>query len=269
MFHTDETVSKAQRIMLEILLVTHKICTENDITYFLDAGTLLGAIRHKGFIPWDDDIDIAMPRKEYERFLKIAPQHLPEDLFLQTTETDPSFKLPIAKIRKDNTLLLEFHEDGSEPYHHGIFIDIFPFDYYKYRWFLSWMRWTYLVRGKRNKYKKGSFKRALVTFYTHWILAIPLEISKFIRKRLINKKSYFENENYEYMTYSLDWNSYQLTHTKDILPVKYADNIFEGHGFYLPANPEKYLRDHFGPDYMQLPPEEKRETHAKLIKLDS
>lgn len=94
MFSEDKNVAAAQKVMLKILVEIHRICVENDITYWLEAGTLLGAIRHKGFIPWDDDCDVSMPRKDYERFLQIAQEKLPETMFLQTKETDKEYPLP-------------------------------------------------------------------------------------------------------------------------------------------------------------------------------
>ena len=94
--------------MLEILQEIHKICVENNLTYWLEAGTLLGAVRHKGFIPWDDDSDVSMPRADYEKFLKIAQKKLPKDMFLQTQDTDKEYPLPWAKIRKNGTLLVVF-----------------------------------------------------------------------------------------------------------------------------------------------------------------
>ena len=269
MYSNDVNVAGAQKIMLEILQVIHKICVEHDITYFLVSGTLLGAIRHGGFIPWDDDADIAMSRKDYERFAKIAPNCLPEDYLLQSTETEPDFRQPIIKIRKKHTTLIETGESGEENYNHGIFVDVFPYDYYEHAWFLHWMNWCSHIRDRKKNYKKGSLKRILMTFYTNVLLLIPVEISTHIRDYLAKHKEYFSDEKAEFMTHGLEWCSYNITHTKDIFPVKYAEGVFEGHGFYIPANPEKYLRDHFGPDYMQLPPEEKRETHAKLIKFDS
>lgn len=81
MFNEDKTIAAAQKVMLEILQEIHKICVENNLTYWLEAGTLLGAVRHKGFIPWDDDSDVSMPRADYEKFLKIAQEKLPEDMF--------------------------------------------------------------------------------------------------------------------------------------------------------------------------------------------
>ena len=269
MYSEDKNVAGAQKIMLDILLTVHKICAEHQLTYFLIAGTLLGAIRHRGFIPWDDDMDIAMPRKDFNKFLEIAPKCLPGNMFLQTRETDPGYRLPIAKIRRTDTYYLEFHEDGTEPYNHGIYIDVFPFVYYEHEWFLRWMRWAIRVRGNRQKYKKGTLKRLLMTIYTHYILFIPVELSLLVRSYFSRHKEYFTDENAAFMTNGLDWHNNRLTRTKDILPVKYAEGIFEGHGFNLPANPEAYLRVNFGPDYMQLPPEDKRETHAKLIKFDS
>lgn len=131
MFNEDKTIAAAQKVMLEILQEIHKICVENNLTYWLEAGTLLGAVRHKGFIPWDDDSDVSMPRADYEKFLKIAQEKLPEDMFLQTQDTDKEYPLSWAKIRKNGTLLVETGETGNEKYHHGIFVDIFPYDYYE------------------------------------------------------------------------------------------------------------------------------------------
>ena len=99
----------AQIIMLNILKEIDKICKKHNLIYFLDGGTLLGAVRHKGFIPWDDDVDIGMPREDYRKFLKIAQKELPDYLFLQTFETDKYYdiyQVP-SKVRDNRTLIFE------------------------------------------------------------------------------------------------------------------------------------------------------------------
>ena len=83
----------------------------------------------------------------------------------------------------------------------------------------------------------------------------------------MNHKEYFRDKNADYMTFGLEWCETYITRKKDILPVKYAENVFEGCGFYLPADPQRYLTGYFGPDYMQIPPKEKQRTHAKEIRL--
>lgn len=90
-----------------ILKIFHMICEKEDLKYILDFGTLLGAIRHKGFIPWDDDLDVSMPRKDYEKFLKVASKYLPENMEIQNHKTDPNYLVPFTKIRKTDTAVQE------------------------------------------------------------------------------------------------------------------------------------------------------------------
>lgn len=268
MFNEDKNVAMAQRVMLEILKEIHKICMKHDIKYTLIAGTLLGAIRHKGFIPWDDDCDIAMLRPDYERFLEIAARELPEGYFLQTRKTDPGYPLNFTKIRKNNTLLIETGETGEENYHHGVFVDIFPFDYYKYRWLINWMQWTQTIRDRKKNYKKGSVKRAVVTFYTNIILLFPVQISLFVKHYLERHKGFFSNPQYDYVSYGLECCPVCPIKKEDLLPEKLVKNTFEGEDFYFPNRETEVLRVEFGNDFMQLPPEEDRKTHAKYIELN-
>ena len=87
-----------QKRGLAILLDVDKVCAEHKIQYFLDGGTLIGAVRHKGFIPWDDDIDLSMPRDDYEKFLEIAPNELSDRYFVQAHQTDSEFPFGFARI---------------------------------------------------------------------------------------------------------------------------------------------------------------------------
>jgi len=120
-------LKRLQNIEYEILQEIVRICEKNNLSYFLIGGTLLGAVRHKGFIPWDDDLDIAIPRKDYEKFLKICQTQLNSDYFLHCNKTDPDYWLPFAKVRKKNTLFDEKSITSIET-HKGIYNDVFPLD---------------------------------------------------------------------------------------------------------------------------------------------
>lgn len=117
------------KTQLDILAVVDAICRKHDIRYCLFAGSLLGAVRHKGFIPWDDDIDIAMPRKEYERFLEIAPKELPAHLFLQNSLTDPEWRSQFSRVCNSNTLCVAtVYVRNRVCFNMGVSIDVFPLD---------------------------------------------------------------------------------------------------------------------------------------------
>ena len=108
---------------LEIMKAIHQVCEKNNIDYWLDGGTILGAVRHGGFIPWDDDIDIAMCKEDIPHFVEVAKRDLPEWLYVQTPEEDPT-RLPMIKIRDKNSFLVEASDDFSQPYPKGLFVDI-------------------------------------------------------------------------------------------------------------------------------------------------
>ena len=100
-------LKQMQKIEFDILRTVHTLCQENHITYYLGYGTMLGAVRHQGFIPWDDDVDIVMPRDDYRRFLQLAPQYLPEHLKLCHLGNTAPYNYDFAKIQDKRTILIE------------------------------------------------------------------------------------------------------------------------------------------------------------------
>ncbi len=124
---TKDTIKRIQYVEFDIMQKIERICKAHNLTYFAIGGSVLGAVRHQGFIPWDDDIDIAMPRKDYEEFLHYAAEELPQGYFLQTVFTEKNSPFYFTKVRKDNTKFVEDYLKELD-IHHGLFVDIFPFD---------------------------------------------------------------------------------------------------------------------------------------------
>ena len=122
-------LKKLWAVDLDMLNEFDKVCSSNGLRYYIAYGTLLGAIRHGGFIPWDDDVDLVMPRDDYERLCAIAENNFKEPYFFQTEKTDPGFSRPFARLRNSETAAFQKSEDYRKiPYNQGIFIDIFPLD---------------------------------------------------------------------------------------------------------------------------------------------
>lgn len=115
-------------VELEILDEIHRVCTENGLRYSLAYGTLLGAVRHQGFIPWDDDIDIMMPREDYDRLREIWSEKAKQGFILQDETMFDDYMNTFAKVRKDHTTFLQFESERTCNYHTGFYVDVFPVD---------------------------------------------------------------------------------------------------------------------------------------------
>lgn len=120
-------LAKHRQVLLELLGEFDRVCKKHSIDYVVFCGTALGAVRHKGFIPWDDDLDVSMLRKDYERFLQVAPGELGEQFFLQAEFSD-HWPMNFSKLRKNSTTYLEKYHPKDNKTHQGIYIDIFPCD---------------------------------------------------------------------------------------------------------------------------------------------
>ena len=118
-----------QKKVFQMLQIFTQICDRLQLKYFLVCGSALGAVKYGGFVPWDDDVDVALFRNDYERFCKEAPALLPEQLFLQNFQSDPAFPAIYSKLRNSETTCIE-ESVAALPINHGISIDIFPLDGY-------------------------------------------------------------------------------------------------------------------------------------------
>jgi lipopolysaccharide cholinephosphotransferase len=251
--YMQEHLAAIQQKELSILCVIHDICERNNIDYWLDGGTCLGAVRHKGFIPWDDDIDIAIRKEDIPRFIEAAKRELPENLFLQTKETDPTDPHPMLKIRDMNSLLVEYGDDFKQPYEKGLYVDIFPMIPYPN---MSRKLCRHIAKGYCRAYNI-MHKRQRVSLHAvaeyFWFGMKRAYFS--ILWRILNatrKKDYLSNV--------LNQCGYGIMHRKEnVFPTKPI--TFEGKTFRGPANPDAYNTEIYG-NYMQLPPEDKRKGHA-------
>ena len=258
----ETTLRQCQLVQLHLLYVFDAICKEYNLTYFLGGGTLLGAMRHGGFIPWDDDLDVGMPRKDYEKFLKIAPSLLPKDVRLQTLKSNPHIPMFYAKLRDAYSFYFETSDFLTTKDNLGIFIDIFPYDevpnislrlkqlLFKASYHSQWRAIEF-----KNKMKKSflnawyfSFKYLFWNVITH---ILPSVISIF-------------NKCFTPKTFTLGFNFPLTTEFKirDVVPIK--ECRFEDGDFPAPNNPEAFLESQYG-NWREIPPPEKRPRHATII----
>ena len=254
---------KAQLKMLEVLLEFDRVCKKNGLTYWIDFGTLLGAVRHSGFIPWDDDIDLSMPPADYRRFKEIAPAELAPGFILQTEKTEPSSMQGdgMFKVRMKNTLYLMEHDDLAKPYSKGIFIDIFesvPTPAINRKLFAFLVKRISKSHGFMHYNKRLNFGNII-----RWFV---FPVSFFFFHDIVWRGiCLFSKKNCEFtpMTRVL----YGYPSPRDaIYPL--GEIEFEGHKFPCPHDAHRRLTDMWG-DYMKLPSVEKRKIHAKFICTDT
>lgn len=242
---------------VESLEAMDKVCHEHNLKYYLIAGTLIGAMRHKGFIPWDDDIDVALSRKDYDTLIAHADEWLPERFHIVTHENDPLYPKFFAKLEDKSTTLVERFFLG---YVGGVYIDIFPLDEVPNN---KLLRIWHL--------KKFNFARKLLYFYYR----DPYKHGKGISSYLISSfQKLFSREKLHNLAQRI-MREYEghancdmlMTHDDGICaypkhcvgePKKYE---FEGRMFDGPCDGTLFLSSFYGPNFMELPPIEKRRSH--------
>lgn len=257
------SLEEAKSIMLLILKEVDRICKENDINYWLISGTLLGAIRHKGFIPWDDDIDIAMLREDFEKFKEIAKLKIKEDFYLEAFDLEDIFKGMPLKIRAKDTIYIE-KWDNKNSKKKGIFIDAFPFD----RFSLNkkelkkelFPKYLYQLKTMRFWVKGLTIKNILKAIVIVILKLIPNKYIIYLNKKYYLKSLLMKNNVLIGFGYGLTWR--RVYNYWDIFPLKKAE--FEKYYFPIPNNYDKVLKISFG-NYMVVPDEKDRKNHSACI----
>lgn len=248
---------QAQLRMLEILTAVDEICTCHNIRYWLAFGTLLGAVRHKGFIPWDDDLDICVMRDDYKRFSKVMIKELPSYMALQDYHTDSRyFTRGLYRIRDKDSYL---DEPGYKIFkEQGLLIDVFLIERMPSISFKQWIRKvnleSYLYRkdiamsGQSNRIKGRILKP-----FCNSLISIAHFISKISMSKKLSLHYLTDVSGFGFIQFSSD----------DIFPLKRMS--FENKEFLVPNNYDKILRQIYG-DYMTLPPVDKRRATGHCLR---
>lgn len=255
----DKYLSSLHEELLSILDQVIKVCDANQLKYYLTGGTLLGAVRHKGFIPWDDDLDIVMPREDFEKFVSFAYKQLDNGYSLEWIKTNPRYNKVFAKVCKDHTLFEE-SVGKNMSIKKGVFIDIFPLDVtdgyskqveHRKKCMLFW---SGLLVAKCVSREKPFVKRIILN-------AIPerffLRLSEHYMKMKPRKSGgYYSNFGSQY---AIKRQTQPISNygSGTMLP-------FENRQYRCPSNYKAVLEAIYGKKYMELPPVEKRRTHYPM-----
>lgn len=254
-------LEELKKIELDILIKFASYCDNNNLRYYLACGTLIGAVRYQGFIPWDDDIDVTMPRSDYEKFLQLSAGRIAEDIDVLTYQNKPNYIYPFAKAVNNKTILIE--KDYGEKYSIGVYIDIFPVDGVPEN----------LEKFTKN-IKKINFYRKMIDFSI-----VPIKKGKMPGSVLVKVILFpiCRVIGHHYFTESLDHlvKRYDFEEAQQVAQIVWADSFaavskeeyikqvqleFESEKFNVSSNYDECLTKIYG-DYMKLPPVEERISH--------
>ena len=265
----QEDLRTVGRLQLEILDEVHRICQKHHIAYYMIGGTLLGAVRHKGFIPWDLDIDIAMPRADYERFKAVSQSEMAEQYSYMDYLSHRNYMRPHALVvRNDTKIHLKYDGVNPKMFDLGVYIDIFPLDYAPDDEKLREKQAKKLKNIRKLKdhripycYSFRPWRRYVhygISFLLSWI---PVRRINQYQQELMKK---YHNEK----TKCICSMASQYAYEKQCMPLEIYGTPtlleFEGRTFYAPEQYTEYLTRLYG-DYMQLPPEEKRQANLEVF----
>lgn len=275
---SSQEIRTIQDILLDMLRDFDYVCKKYDLSYFLCGGTAIGAVRHQGYIPWDEDVDIGMPRSDYDRFERLMLREFEEKYWIQSIQSSLKYDLNFMKVRRKGTKYVEVFEQEEE--FAGIFIDVYPienvYNFLPLRWvhgfwvelmlfcascvriylkldrlteYVGKNRMAYLIRFKAFLGKRLSFFSI-----TKWCLLVDRWASK------------CKNEDSKYVNIPSGRKHFfgEMYTRKSFFPLKETE--FEGEKFYIMSDPNEYLTKLYG-NYMEVPKEEERERHS-IVKLD-
>ena len=268
-FNPEGSLLRRQQMrMLEILVEIDKICKKHDIRYWLSSGTLIGAMRHNGFIPWDDDLDIEMMRSDYVRLMEVLPSELPDWLALQNDETDPNYFFYYAKVRDRRSKMLEQNNYDRLWQEQGIYIDIFPLEQHPI-WLHKLTEKTVghmykIWRTSTDDTKAIRKVRRIFDFNNRWLFPFLRAVLSIFRSALplgSSKNSQFSifNSQLSTITSGMGIPFHKRRYMDEIFPL--TTHVFEGREFPVPRDADAHLRHLYG-DYMQLPDLNKLAIHV-------
>lgn len=271
MIYSAERLEMLHSVLLEMLKYIDSVCKNNNIEYYLNCGTALGAVRHKGFIPWDDDIDIMLPRESYNRLLQCFNSNPSNKYVLQNEKSENNYFTLFSKIRKKGTVFLEKDTEGMFE-NNGIYIDIFPLDFsneiksFSFRFDALRIRLikhtlSYKYCNKRYRRTKGK-----VGYLIGLFSSLPYIFRT--RKYLYNKANYLmQKRNSKERIYAISYAGiYSIKKETMKYTVYYPPKLcdFEGKKYPICNNAKYYLHHYYG-DFMKLPPKSKRHTHEPVL----
>ncbi len=263
----DAYVRKLQLIELDILKEVDRICRKNDIKYFLCGGTLIGAIRHKGFVPWDDDIDMLMTRDNYNKFIKACKNDLGDKYFIDCYQTNKKCTFPYIKIKEKGTLYVETKNQDCYDDNSSIWIDVFPLDavkkplgkfqLFQYKMY-NYITTLITIKNGSNYYQNSKIKKKIYGFILKFV---PFRLMVFTLNKVI---THYKLDKVDYCTsFCSSYGIFKETYEKDKL-FPYNELEFEDCKFMGISGYDYFLGKIYG-DYMKLPPKEKKVNHKPYL----
>ena len=261
-------LKEQQDIIYGIFQEFDRICNKHGIQYSMEGGTLLGAVKYGNFVPWDDDIDVIMPRSEYNKFLKVAPQDLKQDYFLQSYHNVPEFPLNYAKLCYTKSKIYDYAYSHIKTMNHGIFIDIFPIDNIrpeKLKWQVHWIGlFTGARRVKLQIQMDGVCRWKLICYRI--IACLPMQVLNKAVDQICTR--YNGNDTgycYEVCNPNKRFRPLPAGIYVNLTRIKFRD-----HEFMAIERFDEFLKSRFGEYYMEeIPEEDKRKpSHCQNILLE-